>query len=62
MLILSPSFTPVAVRYSVLEDHTPISVDRVYGSIPNSLITSKLSSIDYNSRDINVKDFLKQLS
>lgn len=61
-LFLAPSFTPVAVRYSVLEGDTLIRANRVYGSIPNSLITSKLSTIDYNSYDINVEDFLKQLS
>jgi hypothetical protein len=62
MLILSPSFTPVAVRYSVLEGDTLINTNRVYGSIRNSLITSKLSTIDYNAQDININDFLKQLS
>ena len=62
MLILSPSYTPVAVLYSVLEGDTRIRTNRVYDSIPNSLITSKLSTIDYNANDINVEDFLKQLS
>ena len=62
MLILSPSFTPVAVRYSVLEGNSLIRTNSVYGSIPNSLITSKLSTFDYNANDINVEDFLKQLS
>jgi hypothetical protein len=61
LLILSPSLTPVAVRYSVLEGDTLIHTNRVYGPIPNSLITSKLSTIDYNKHDINIHDFLKHL-
>jgi len=61
MLILSPSFTPVAVHYSVLEGDTLIRTNRVYGPIQNSLITSKLSTLAYNSYDVNVEDFLKQL-
>ena len=61
LLILSPSFTPVAVRYSVLEGDNLIRTNRVYGSIPNSLIASKLSTIDYNKYDVNIHDFLKHI-
>ena len=62
LLILTPLSNHVNVRYSVLESETLIRSNRIYGSIPNSLILSKLSTLDYNKYDINVRDFLNHLS
>jgi len=62
LLILSPPLTPTTARYSVLEDNTLIRTDKISGSIVNSVIHSQLSIVDYNSYDLDVKDFLKRMA
>ena len=62
LLILAPRLTPVIARYSVLEGDTLIRTDRISGSIVNSVIHSQLSIVDYNSYDLDVKEFLKRMS
>jgi hypothetical protein len=62
LLILAPPLTPVTARYSVLEGDTLIRTDKIRDSITNSVITSQLSMIDYNTYDLNVRDFLKRMA